>query len=930
MVKNMKSSRTWAIILSLCLLFTSVPALAAFNDVADHEAYEAIKRLNDSGIINGYPNGDFKPDQPITKVEVIIIANRILGITDEAEVTYKDVQESDWYYNEVAKAAGYLPVSEDGLLHPLETITFAEVESLLAPLLNTVSITEVIDTSDSSKLVTRADAAVIFDAMMNFDFEKEELLNRTNTEADEDLVEEWQLTWSDEFDGDEIDRTKWTFEIGNGADYGNPGWGNGELEYYTDEAQNAFIEDGNLVIKAIKEENPREEAGKEFYYTSSKLTTNDLFSQAHGKIEVRALVPEGKGIWPAIWTLGQNFDEVGWPQTGEIDIMELAGHTPDKISGTLHGPLSSGTGITSDYHLSEGKFSDDFHVYAVEWDEDEIEFYVDDVLYHIVNKDEVVYNFGEEEWVYDLPQYLILNLAVGGSFSGEPDESTEFPSEMKVDYVRVYEDVDPAIVENEVINTEFESGELRRPEEASSLDGFLNGTFDSAVEPWVTFAHFDADVNITSDNGEAKVAIQKEGEIFWSIQFTQGEFEVKKGQSYTLEFDARSNVDRKLMVVVDNVVYTRYLDDTVDLSQTNETFKFTFDVPEDDNVTVKFLMGKLDGEELIGQHDIFLDNVKFTATGEAVDVGAEVEEAVDANQSAFISNGTFDSSVEGWESFVMTPDQAEISVVDGEAKFAIQDEGDMFFTISLNQGTFEAVEGQEYVVRFDARSTVDRKMQVIVDNVSYERYLDQVVDVTSANTPYELTFTMPKNDDVNLKFFAGKMDGEEKLGQAHDIYLDNVEVVLKEESSALISNGTFDSSVEGWEPFVMTPDQAEISAVDGEAKIAVQDEGDMFFTISLNQGTFKAVEGQEYTVQFDARSTVDRKFQVIVDNVDYTRYLDQTVDLTSTNTSYELTFTLPVSDNVNLKFFAGKLDGTEKIGQAHDIFIDNVVVTEKE
>ncbi|HSN66630.1 MAG TPA: family 16 glycosylhydrolase, partial [Fusibacter sp.] len=286
----------------------------------------------------------------------------------------------------------------------------------------------------------------------------EDLLKRTKTEADENVVENWELAWSDEFDGATLDASKWTAEIGNGAEKNIPGWGNGELQYYTDSPQNVLLEDGKLIIRAQKEQKTFTVNGQDYTtdYTSARLITDGKFSVAYGKIESRMKLPSGQGFWPAFWMLGQNIGEVGWPTCGEIDILEYIGSKVTEVNGTVHGPISAGPGIN--YKIDTGiDMSLDFHTYSIEWDEDEVEFYVDDILYHIVNKDEVAVENGPDEWVYDHPHFLILNLAVGGSWPGAPNLETVFPSQLEVDYIRVYQDTNPASINGEeVIDSIYE------------------------------------------------------------------------------------------------------------------------------------------------------------------------------------------------------------------------------------------------------------------------------------------------------------------------------------------------------------------------------------------------------------------------------------------------------------------------------------------
>lgn len=243
--------------------------------------------------------------------------------------------------------------------------------------------------------------------------------------------ENWELVWSDEFNekkGTSPDSTKWTYDIGNGWH----GWGNQELQYYTDRPENVSTDgSGNLVITAKKEKR------NEFEYTSSRIKTLGLFEQAYGRFEARIKLPEGQGIWPAFWMLGADFPEVGWPETGEIDMMELRGQYPSVVSAALHGPgYSKDHAITKYFELPAGKFSSEFHLFAAEWYPDRIEFYVDDCLYQVVTKQDVETQNGE--WVYDKPFFLLLNVAVGGNYVGPPSDETSFPQQMVIDYVRVY------------------------------------------------------------------------------------------------------------------------------------------------------------------------------------------------------------------------------------------------------------------------------------------------------------------------------------------------------------------------------------------------------------------------------------------------------------------------------------------------------------
>lgn len=234
-----------------------------------------------------------------------------------------------------------------------------------------------------------------------------------------------EIVMQDEFNTDGAPDNKiWGFDIGTGTN----GWGNNELQFYTNRTENVKVENGYLLITAKKESYNGSQ------YTSARLLTKGLFAQAYGRFEARIRLPYGQGMWPAFWLLGANSDEVGWPECGEIDIMEFRGQEPTKVLGTVHGPGYSGaTSISKSYSLGNDRFDTDFHIYGIEWGPDYINYYVDDVLYNQVTPADVT-----GKWVFDHPFYIIINLAVGGDFLGAPNSETVFPQTMLVDYVRVY------------------------------------------------------------------------------------------------------------------------------------------------------------------------------------------------------------------------------------------------------------------------------------------------------------------------------------------------------------------------------------------------------------------------------------------------------------------------------------------------------------
>ncbi len=235
----------------------------------------------------------------------------------------------------------------------------------------------------------------------------------------------YTLVWQDEFNESFINTDDWTHEIGNS------GWGNQESQYYTNSSKNSYISDGNLVIEAI------EENFEGAPYTSARMITKDKQEFTFGRIDIRAILPEGQGIWPALWMLGDNIDIVGWPHCGEIDIMEMIGHEPSTVHGTAHwGPQGNSWSFNNgnDYKLSGEKFIDEYHVFSILWELDKITYFVDDVEYFTLTKQMV-----NGDYPFNAPFFFIFNVAVGGTWPGYPDETTQFPQRMVVDYVRVFE-----------------------------------------------------------------------------------------------------------------------------------------------------------------------------------------------------------------------------------------------------------------------------------------------------------------------------------------------------------------------------------------------------------------------------------------------------------------------------------------------------------
>lgn len=286
----------------------------------------------------------------------------------------------------------------------------------------------------------------------------------------------WTLVWADEFtqaNGTSPDSSKWAYDIGTGSS----GWGNNEWQYYTSRTNNIRIETNHLIIEA------KQESYMGSGYTSARLKTQGKSSWTYGRMEARMKLPRGQGIWPAFWMLGTGINSIGWPDCGEIDILENIGREPTKIYGTVHGPgYSGGNGISGPYSLPGNPvFADDFHVYAVEWTTNQIKWFVDGIHYFTVTPASLP---NGATWAFAQPQFIILNLAVGGNWPGYPDGTTVFPQRLIVDYVRVYS---------------FSNS----PPTSSGV--LLNGGFENGViAPWVgkDFANANPSGGVISDTNE--------------------------------------------------------------------------------------------------------------------------------------------------------------------------------------------------------------------------------------------------------------------------------------------------------------------------------------------------------------------------------------------------------------------------------------------
>lgn len=415
----------------------------------------------------------------------------------------------------------------------------------------------------------------------------------------------YELLWSDEFDGDKLNEDIWSY------DPHEPGWTNNELQEYTTSTDNVFVKDGVLTLKALK----TDKNGKD-YYTSGKVKSQGKKDFTYGKVTVSAKVPQGQGLWPAIWMMPTDEQHYGqWPKCGEIDIMEVLGNDTKTAYGTVHYGEPHAQ-QQKDYKLVVGSFAEKFHEYSVEWEPGEMRWYIDGNEYLKVN-DWFTAVDGEDEKPYpapfDQPFFVQLNLAVGGDWPGKPDSTTNFDkAQFEIDYVRVYQkpSYDKNVKKPEV--------EMRKALEDGNF--IYNGDFKEAEDltddkNWKFLLFNEGEGSARIENGEIVITSKKEGTEEYSVQLVQPELPMIKGKKYKVTFEAYAEKPRDMIVCVSapTAGWIRYLKDTK-LSLTTEKKQFTYEfevtAKTDPNGRLEFNMGKCGSTETIHITNVRVEEIK--------------------------------------------------------------------------------------------------------------------------------------------------------------------------------------------------------------------------------------------------------------------------------------------------------------------------------
>lgn len=749
-------------------------------------------------------------------------------------------------------------------------------------------------------------------------------INNAYADDNIDLMKEtnknWNLVWEDNFDGDSLNMEDWNYETHE------PGWVNNELQEYTDSTDNIYVKDGELVLKAIKDET--EDGVK---YTSGKVTTQNKRDYKYGRFEARLKVPEGQGLWPAFWMMPTDENLYGsWPRCGEIDIMEVLGHEPEKAYGTIHygNPHREQQGT---YILDGTTFADDYHVFSVEWEPSEMRFYIDGNLYHTVN-DWYTKQEGDDEKTYpapfDQPFYLQFNLAVGGNWPGNPDETTDFENaELKVDYVKVYQ-LDS--YDENVTKPEKEPVDLRDPDATGNY--INNGDFSvnedlTDNEGWIKLTTLGGRGESIIENNKIILTTEEEGSENYSLQLVQPSLPLKQYGAYRISFDARADEDRTMIVNVTSPDrgYVRQFEDTT-VNLTNELQSYSYD----------FIMKDID--EANGRLEFNYGNQGSLANIEISNVRLEKigqHEAEDNNKKTvlpdgnYVYNGTFDvgqDRMKYWD-IESTIDNVSIGVPNinnlRELKVDVKENPSSLSDVIVKQTDLAIAKNKEYTLSFDAYGEEDKTIKAQINGESFE------ANITTEKTNFKYKFkTGEVLNNSNLELL---------LGAYGVTYIDNVRI----EETGLITNGDFGNGFAKWELFADSSVSSKVSSSidnstgDPSARIDIQDTGDADWKIQLKQSNVKLEKGKKYVLSLDAKSTIDRSIMFTIqrdgssDN-DWRPYSpNEIVELKGEYNKYQVIFEMTEESDENSIFSIamGAVNGTQ-ITDEHSINIDNVKLEE--
>lgn len=539
----------------------------------------------------------------------------------------------------------------------------------------------------------------------------------------------WNLVWSDEFPGDSVDTNKWSFTIGGG------GFGNNEQQYYTDSTENAYIENGCLVLNAIQESNGEEN------YTSAKLSSTS--SWTYGRYEFRAKLPGGTGLWPAIWMLPKNINVYGgeWPICGEIDIMEYMGSDRDTVLGTLHygNPWVYNTG----YYDINGSFEDDFYDFVLEWLPGEFRWYVDGNLYQIQQDWYSADSSGTYSYPapFDQEFYLMLNLAIGGFFPGDPNPADWTSTKFYIDYVRVYEyggDLTP----------DSGSSSTQTP----NVNLLQNSDFTTDYAGWTTWSENGAVFSVADSTLKADIYTTLPNT--WSTQFYQN-VDVYSSTTYRISFRAKSSVSRPITIGVEGVNNAALFNSTFTATPEWQTYTYDF-APSVScgGAKLLFFLGNVEGSQNV-EHTVSFDDITLIPLPDDI-----------------VTNGNFVNDLTSWSTW--TENGSTYSVDAGEQCFVANIPTTLpnAWSAQLYQ-VIDVPASGSYRVTFKAKASMNREIRLALEKDGQSPLMDETMSVSADWTNYSYDFTVSSAaSGVKLVFMLGNVGTTENM--AHTISIDDI------------------------------------------------------------------------------------------------------------------------------------------------------------
>jgi beta-glucanase (GH16 family) len=726
------------------------------------------------------------------------------------------------------------------------------------------------------------------------------------------------LVWEDDFNGDKLSPKDWNYE------YHEPGWVNSELQRYVDSTQNIYVKDGNLVIQAVKKTDQNGKAA----YTSGRVNTKDKHDFTFGRFEARIKAPEGKGFLPAFWMMPTEENLYGqWPKCGEVDIMEVLGDATAKTYGTLHfgEPHAQRQGV---YALPSGDFAREFHVFACEWDPGEIRFYLDDTLYFKTSDWFTKGNgFGEVTYPapFDQDFYMILNLAVGGNWPGNPDDATMFMdnAQLVVDYVKVYQKKEYAEKVEKPVAAKAsrvvdENGNYVRNPNFSAAEALTDG------KGWDFLIAGKGKASAEISGGMLNIATSDCGELEYSVQVVQPNIFLEKGCGYKFSFDAWADADRTIIpaITAPNVGWIRYFPDTkMPVTTEKKTYSFTFDMKAKDDPTarVEFNLGKQDSTATV-----HITNVSVSMTRDKQPIKEAKSLLPDGN---YIYNGEFQEGKDRLDSWNVKNDieGASVTVTNQknvrELKVTAPVSMKKLDQITVGQDGLSLANGGSYILTFDAYADSPKTINATVAGKKFK------IAITTAKRTYKNKFI------VKTKEATSKL--ELLLGNAGTTYIDNVRI----QEDGLIINGSFASGMAAYG--VYAHESAKVDyAVDnltekGAFCMNISKTGEQDWTVQLKQGNITLEKGTWYVLSFDAKSTLGRAIMYALqrdgsgDNNWIPYSGTQKIEVGSQFKNYSIKFQM--NENTDkatiLSISMGAVNG-KAINEKHTVTIDNIKLEE--